>query len=294
MMSSSSSSHQPKAVVVSLSEKLFSDALHRYIDYYKPDPISQKQLEGWKFLWTNDEDNTTSTSSEDRSTFNASQVVGDSITHQLHGTLEITGTYLVISLRVTCCWTIAVSSDDILSSSSTTDTEKTKPEYGDFQFSCLASARILTQKEFQDDEMEGSSSKKKQNKVYSKMVTRLKEDAYIAKLLDAKHQQLLFAQAKIHISKDHLEERVTVSEDICEGIRRAIWPAAESPLEVAEVLLHLPFLPTNDQTDLTRTTALANRAKLRLLEDAMCDACETQGEEELLEELEITTKKKKR
>jgi hypothetical protein len=41
-------------------------------------------------------------------------------------------------------------------------------------------------------------------------------------------------------------------------------------------------------TTTTTTTALADRAKLSLLEDAMYDACENEAEEEIVGELNIT------
>jgi hypothetical protein len=143
---------------------------------------------------------------------------------------------------------------------------------------------------------------------------RLKQDAYISKLLlqrpsqESEPQQsssslsLLVAHAEIvQTSSTELEERVTISEDVCEGIHRAIWPMAESTLDVVDLLVNLPFLPTTTPTTsatttttTTATTTLANRAKLRLLEDAMCDACEKEGEEELLEELQISAPKKQK
>ena len=90
---------------------------------------------------------------------------------------------------------------------------------------------------------------------------------------------------------------MTVSEDICEAIKRAVWSSAESPLDVFEMLVQLPLLPIVEHASLDpsknngqkmTTTPLANRAKLRLLEDAMCDACEKEGDNELLDDLQIS------
>ena len=93
----------------------------------------------------------------------------------------------------------------------------------------------------------------------------------------------IYAQAKIKVDQSNLEERVHVSEKLCECIRRSIWSAVDSPLDVIDLILNLPCLPTHQ-------TPLASRAKLRLLEDAMCDACEQEGEDELIEDLSISTK----
>ena len=163
--------------------------------------------------------------------------------------------------------------------------------------------------------------------IHSKMMDKLKQDAYISKLLVLQTPSparttthglvqpqllLLVAHAEIvQTSSTELEERVTISEDVCEGIHRAVWSRAEaSTLDVVDLLVNLPFLPTTTTTrtpattsttatrptttTTTSTTTLANRAKLRLLEDAMCDACEKEGEEELLEELQISAPKKQK
>jgi hypothetical protein len=71
-------------------------------------------------------------------------------------------------------------------------------------------------------------------------------------------------------------------------------------LDVLEVVLSLPFLPVvkhatvllSKKKKKITTTALADRARLRLLEDAMCDACEQQGEEDMVQDLDIQSTKK--
>jgi hypothetical protein len=71
-------------------------------------------------------------------------------------------------------------------------------------------------------------------------------------------------------------------------------------LDLIELILALPSLPgtyhhhdhhhrnhQEHQSIDDTTTPLANRAKLRLLEDAMLDECEKEGEGELIQELTI-------
>lgn len=277
---------------VHLSSDLFQIAIDRYIDCNKPDHLARKQLEGWSFQWCD----------EKLETKNDDNFVKDP-SHKLQGTLEIGGEFMVIHLQIVCMWNASASNSD-------NSDKNASVQYGDFFFSCHAHARFWTNSEWKEKGKQNTDKKDKkiQDKIRSKIITRLQEDAYISKLLattnlNVESQQSasndvikrsLLAQANIHFSPSSLEERVTVSDDVCEAIKRAIWSSAESPLDVVEVILHLPFLPTTDHASSEDTaspivtTSLANRAKLRLLEDAMCDACEREGEEEILDDLKIS------
>ncbi|GAX28199.1 hypothetical protein FisN_22Hh225 [Fistulifera solaris] len=117
----------------------------------------------------------------------------------------------------------------------------------------------------------------------SKLKDRLHKDDYICKLLSSKPVLL---EANILHSEDQLEERVDCKDDVAEGIRRAILPLADSALDVFEVLLALPFWP--------ETNKLGHRARLRLLEDAMCNECEEQENEQAVEDLELGSPSSKR
>ena len=100
-----------------------------------------------------------------------------------------------------------------------------------------------------------------------------------------------------------LEERVNVHEESLEAIRKAILSHAEGNLDVLELLLSMPYLPrpgfagdgctdNSDQSTYTKALySMAERAYLRLLEDAMFDACEKEGEDELLDDLNISDTK---
>eukprot|EP00429_Kryptoperidinium_foliaceum_P020225 CAMPEP_0176032692 /NCGR_PEP_ID=MMETSP0120_2-20121206/16139_1 /TAXON_ID=160619 /ORGANISM="Kryptoperidinium foliaceum, Strain CCMP 1326" /LENGTH=277 /DNA_ID=CAMNT_0017366011 /DNA_START=59 /DNA_END=893 /DNA_ORIENTATION=+ len=270
---------------VTLTSEAFKIALDRYIDYNKPDPLARQQLESWSLQWSDDNLGTDAKSEGSEGDDFLSQP-----SHSLQGSLEIGGLYVVIRIQVVCMW-----KNDV-------DRDGKTTQHGQLQFASHASARFLTKTELKHPD------KKTKDKIRAKMVKRLREDAYVSKLLEAtagsasaskSTDQRLLAEAKIQFTPSDLEERVTVSEDICEGIRRSVWSSAESPLDVIEVLLNLPFLPTTEHTasdkdSAVMTTTLANRAKLRLLEDAMCDACEKEGEDELLDDLKISEKKQKR
>ena len=97
-----------------------------------------------------------------------------------------------------------------------------------------------------------------------------------------------------------LEERVNVDEVSLEAIRKAILSHADGNLDVLELLLSMPYLPrpgfagdgctdNSDQSTYSKALhSMAERAYLRLLEDAMFDACEKEGEDELLGDLNIS------
>lgn len=110
----------------------------------------------------------------------------------------------------------------------------------------------------------------------SKLKKRLSQDDYIAKLLSDKPVLL---EANILHSADHLEERVDCKDEVAEGIRRAILSLADSTLDVFEALVALPFWPEKNK--------LGHRARLRLLEDAMCNECEEQDNELAVEDLDL-------
>lgn len=250
----------------------FEEAVDRYIDENKPDPLSLRQLQGLSLEWKEQE------AASNSCPFDPS--------HVLQGDLHIGGEHVLVTLKVVCAW----KSDE-------------NPRHGSFFYSIHASARFWTKEEFKNRKSkddEDSKSQKLRQKIHSKMVLRLRKDSYISKISsdddkedNSQKESGLLAQAIIHVNESNLEERVDVSEHIAEAIRRAIWSSAETPLDVVELILQFPSLPTTIHTKgITGTTALANRASLRLLEDAMVDACEQAGEDQILEDLAIDSEKK--
>ena len=227
------------------------------MDDNKPDPLSSKQLNGWELEWIEADD------------IALPKDLSFVPTHCLQGTLLIGGEYLVLSLQMFCVWSPGAD-----------------PQHGTLYYSCHANARFWSKLELKQKQKLLS---KADAKIRSKMVPRLREDAYISKLFG--NEPVPLAQAKIRVDTTDLEERVDVSEDICEGCRRAVWSSAESPLEVVEVLLQFPSLPTtiHDGPMDGASTHLANRAKLRLLEDAMLDACEQEGDGDIINDLKISS-----
>jgi len=102
------------------------------------------------------------------------------------------------------------------------------------------------------------------------------------------------------------EERVDVSEAALEGVRRSIFSQSDCNLTVLEILLSMPWLAHRSRVHttssgwdayLSKSTATmfnknalycaCDRASLRLLEDALVDACEREGEEEIIEDLTL-------
>lgn len=310
---------------VVLDSERFVASVKRYIDEDKPDVSQQKQMEAWRIEWKNGDGDllalalarkpqlpeTTRTKAK-----NGGDLSLDTADCAVTGTLQIQGEYLRVSLVTACYW-------------------KGDCVDGSLFFSCHASASFVPPAEDAVEEdtatsaaaAAGDSSSKKarkrQAKIRTKVVERLRNDDYIRKLLktadtdddddDQQQQQqkprmLELCQATIRIrqSDQTLEERVRTSQVAAEAVRRAVFSAAESPLDVFDLVCRLPLLPSNSSnsdnsgtaTDaathhqlqeqaIPTTTPLADRAKLRLLEDATYDACENEEEDEIVEELNI-------
>jgi len=100
---------------------------------------------------------------------------------------------------------------------------------------------------------------------------------------------------------NQLEERVYVSEDALEAIRRALFSQMDSMdgnILLMEFLLDMPYLPRRRSAHMASNSSehaerivesmLAGRIVLRVLEDVMLDACEKAGEDELLDDLNIS------
>ena len=259
-----------------LSNEAFDNAVLRYIDENKPDHIQSRQISGWTFDWHGNNNSK-----------QAHALEGDDVsftpTHAVTGKLVIKGDYCAITLATECYW-------------------RGDQEDGFLFFRCYApSARFLTKSEVKNGN-KSKAEKKADSKIRAKMIERLRKDDYISKLLDAStaaEEPLELCQASVQLNKDdptaQLLERVSCSETTAEAIRRCIFPTADAPIDVFDIVCCLPILPcASHHTMLSETTALADRAKLRMLEDAMYDACENEGEEELVDELQIDAKRTKR
>ena len=267
--------------ISSLTTDLFYDAVKNYIDYNKPDPIAKRQLENWKLDWKN----------TDRKKIDASIVSGENsfidcpATNVIQGTLEICGDYVAVTIQMKCVWTNGKKKED-----------------GRLSYQMdVVSAKFIERKNDNEEE-EGKADRK----IRKKMISRLSQDSYISKIIALSTEEksnnnvLCLAQASIYVNTDkfELEERVDVSDTVAETLRRALWSSTKSPLDIVDMILVLPSLPchnsaaTNSSSTTTSsstcTTRLANRAKLRLLEDAMLDECEKEGEDQLIDDLSIS------
>lgn len=286
-------------VRVSLNDCVLRDALEMYLDETKPDPLVRQQLSKPTSSWSWVEE------SVDTAVPAVCELLEDVATHYLAGTATWSGAYASVDLRVRTCWKASTR----VNGDGEGDHKKDDCN-GSLVTVCHASARLGGASSTSSSETPTESSKKPkkdkvQEKITSRMIKRLKDDAYIAKWLLLDKEPSLLYEANIMSQNDNhqLEERVDTSPDVAEAVRRAVFFAAQDSLDVLEVVLALPFLPVvkhatvlalsnkKDQRT-TSTTALADRARLRLLEDAMCDACEQQGEEDMVQDLDIQSAKK--
>jgi hypothetical protein len=280
-------------VKVSLNDQVLRDALDIYLDEAKPDPLIRQQLaDASTWSW------------KEESADTALPAVGELLeeaTHYLAGTATWSGAYTSVDLRVRTCWK-ASTTTTVNSVDEDGEGHKKDDCNGSLVTVCHASARLGASGPLELSESSKKGKRDKvQEKITSRMIERLKEDAYIAKWLLVKEPSLLY-EANIMLSNENhqLEERVDTAPDVAEAIRRAVFFAAEDSLDVLEVVLSLPFLPVvkhatvllSKKKKKITTTALADRARLRLLEDAMCDACEQQGEEDMVQDLDIQATKK--
>ena len=248
--------------IVELSQESFQKALERYLDDNKPDRHVREQMESWSFQW------------KPSKTEGRLQALPFAPTHVVSGDLIWQGEYIRLNFNILCCW------------------EGTRKD-GSIYFLCNA-----VQGEFcKAPKTDESLSEKEANaakRVREKMVERLQSDDYIRKSInkDVEHQTFLEATVRIK-STGELEERVYCDENTAEAIRRGLFTTAENRLDVFDWMVSLPFLPSSaHQGQVGVTSPLADRVKLRCLEEATCDACDQEEEEVLVDELHISKKTK--
>jgi hypothetical protein len=282
------SSGSGTTVRVSLNDQVLRDALNVYLDETKPDPLVLQQLtDASSWSWQEESPDTA---------VSAVAELLEEATHYLAGTATWSGAYASVDLRVQTCW----------KASATNSVDDPDNLNGSLVTVCHASARLGASSPLSSSSSPPKKSKedKVQEKITSRMVERLRDDAYIAKWLLVPDKQQskdsepsLLYEARILLQNDssQLEERVDTLPDVAEAIRRAVFFSAQDSLDVLEVVLALPWLPVVKHAPVllskNQTSALADRARLRLLEDAMCDACEQQGEEDMVQDLDIQAKK---
>ena len=308
-----------------LNTKQFHDALLRYIDESKPDSLLKKQMLNLGLEWRHDEVNTdqilmvgeeeTISTNKDHAGYNPGGI---------SGTLTLSSDYISISVHVRCYWRIQddVNNMDVSSSSdgrSTVDTIRLKrplderSEYfqNEFYFRLGASAKMNKSGTNNADnkkiETTDGKNHSMDNKLQSGMIKRLSTDPWIRQILvndDAGKStdgklicEAFIQQNETNTTKGHAmcEERVNAQSGSIEGTRHAILSHCEDNLDMLEFLLNMPYLPRDGILDMRDFSpkgkdiikTLARRAYLRILEDAMFDACEKEGEDDMVDDLNL-------
>lgn len=290
----------------------FYDSIQRYIDETKPDPSLRKQFDSWQFDWISSPDyQVVDDEAEITAEISVALVAGTvaatdtgttgprldtrmSPHSGIGGTLSIfvnQHQFISLALDVLCVWNdhflvFKIHPRVLLLSLS----EKVVPTKG------TTSPTTLSRRQHGPHEAYNDKTSDQIPRTELKLWNRYQNDDYVKKLLDPwdrgqlrKRTDIdtviplapLLCEARIYITEDATEERVLCEETTIEGVRRVVLSSSESSsLDVLEAILYLPFLPEN-------YTKLASRAKLRLLEEAMCNACEQEGEDELVSDLDI-------
>lgn len=262
------------------NNQAFLDALARYVDENKSDPLTKKQIEGWELSWEDQRASADNLFSSAEWSFSPTDVI--------QGKLVWKGEYTIAEIYALCCWEPSQNSEKA----------SKLPKEGSLYFSLRANLRFRTK--YDKDQTESTKTrdeKKSEDKIRSKMIQRLRDDKFIKQLLSdekkfpKKSQEsavLCEAFLKVYTpenqSEPQFEERVDVTDNVAESIRRAVFSRAESSLDVVDLLLNLPILPCSIHKVVP--CPLADRAKLRLLEDAMFDECE-RHDDELIDDLTI-------
>lgn len=308
--------------MLQLTTSRFNDALARHIDASKPDPLAKNQIESLYINWEQEEEQLDGVDDDSRGGTAGTK------TSSLRGTLTLSSEYISVSIHVQCHWKMKDQSGqnkerrcDMNSKSASTtssdgvDAAAAKQFQEEFDFKLTASASKSTVRS-KDAHEQGGKDCKASEKRRAEMLKRLRSDHYVrrlfvddkantdclvgAPLCEALIQQNLRSgviSASSNNDIDELEERVNVEEGTLQGIKNAIFSKSEDNLDVLEILLNMPYLPrlsspsSNDKDDAVSNqlpSKLADRAYLRLLEDAMFDACEKEGEDELLDDLNIS------
>lgn len=287
-----------------LTGKDFAEALSRHVrENHKHDPVAARHIESTVSLeWAqrrplaNDASSSSSSGREER---------------RIRGTLSLRGDHVTVALR---CERDDVSDDESGERS--------------LRFRIEAHGRLNTlDGSGEEDEnvvgaTDGRDEKERRTeaRVRRKTLERLASDPYVRMLLNARpddddatagratnldapssrssSRPLLLCEAVTRsngaesydgtgssTSVGKKEERVHVSYDVLTCIQRAIFPRLECNLSVLEILLRFPWLGVSTSD---RSSSTTNRMVLLLLEDAMVDACDVEGEDEMLEDLTIS------
>ena len=314
-----------------MEDTAFTSAVATFINENKPDELCRRQMEGWTFEWKPDQSPTPHSPNNDTnhssspwwwskhspSVKNQNRDNDEEHNQVLAGVLAWKGPYMIVNLETICCWKHYTAGQG-------NEGDVNQGKSGSLYFACRAWGEFTSfQPTLNGHETIHDASQAKEAVIHDKMVKRLKQNVGLTNFTNrSKPHEVCEASIIVSTSSedlcrtassiptDRLEERVHWNESTVETIQHAIFSQAESTLEVLELILSFPFLPTSSTTqnnvslDVGRTVDslsgtsyyLARRAKLRLLEDAMFDACEKEEDDDdndgIVEELHVTKKAK--
>ena len=328
-------SSPPPASPAGPSTEDFEAALASHVDESKPDPLARRQMENIVLQWEPSPQQEQQGQGQESSCEPKGHdaVEGkQSETKEMCGAFTLFGEYMSVSIRSNCSWkwqpcgqndggrTCACAHASLSFRLMASARFIPQSQHKRLQKERLKRTRHAEETADVDDDKSPKVDRKEQRaqtKIRAGMIDRLKQDFYVKRLLDldgdsaaldgkGDDDQVLLqrriCEAEIKESFDssgaakELEERVDVSEDALEGIRRAVLSQLDDNTSVLDLLLAFPYL-INTQIDVRKDSKgndinlqLGHRAILRLLEDACIDACEKEGEDELLDDLRISKK----
>ena len=315
-MASCSSLSPPCSSPLGPSTQDFIAALASHVDESKPDPLARRQIENLVLQW----EPSSSTQQAESSSDPTKEI------QEVCGTLTLFGEYTSISISSNCKWrwnSIGEQGSGCAHAALSFRLVAAARFIPQSKHNRLEKERLQRTKDAEKTDDNNSSKSPKidrkeqraQTKIRSGMIDRLKNDFYIKRLLDLDggsstvsggkcdneqvelQHRICEAEIKESFNADgtvkELEERVDASEDALEGIRRAVLSHLDTNTSLLDLLLAFPYL-INAQSATRKdgkgndiTLQLGHRAILRLLEDACIAACEKEGEDELLDELQI-------
>jgi hypothetical protein len=262
---------------ISLSTSLFESSLAHHILESKPDPLERRQMEGWTCQWNEEKfiSSTVVQSEGEEDGFLPFQWKEDDNCQRIMGilTIQSNSSHVTVFIRVLSEWTQPKTNDSSILRLELSVRASIIHNTDDHE-DCDKEKRKKT---LRRKKMSESQSEVPHRPRFSGIIQRIQQDDYIQKLLQEQFNPV--CQAIVRTDIDQLEERVWMDQTILEAIRRAIYPHASSTISVVELLTCFPFL--------SEVPILGQRAKLRLLEDAMLDVCDQEGDDELLDELSL-------
>jgi len=256
---------------VSLDTFMFDEAVASFIDEYKPDPLVKKQIQKLQFDWREAE--TIHLHENEFLNRHSSKNI-------IQGILHISSEYCTVNVDATCVWHNGIETQHEMY----------------FSLNVSATLHDIQSTKFSSiDDKNDRKENRMNKKAHSGVVQRLRGDTLVKRFLDV--DQVLLAEAHVKFNCEDpdlhritkLEERVISSTDSIGGLKTLLFSFMESNIEVLEFLLHLPYLPREKQgASLKPSRELGERVALRLLEDAMLDECEKEGEDDMLEDLNLS------